>query len=85
MKINFHIKRWLVIVIALVVLWIGAISIDYYRARHQQDPLFTFSTWLTFDGGTVTRYGLGYKVIHFNQMEYYGGRTDVIFEFGWRD
>ena len=78
-------KRLVVIIIVFLLLWVGAVTTDYIRAQQQQDPLFTFRTIGITDGGTVIRIGLGYKVIHFNQMPYYGGRTDIVFQFGMKD
>lgn len=61
---------------------------DYYRAVRQKDPIFSFREVMLKDGGTRYHYGLGYTVIHYNQMEEYGGRKDIEFRAGqppWED
>ena len=72
------------IIVVLIILWIGTTTIDYFRAKQQQDPLFAFvKTVGVTDGGTMIRYGIGYKVIHYNSTETDTVRTDIVFKFGW--
>ena len=71
------------LIVAISTTWISTFAIDYFRAMNQNDPLFTFRTVLVGDGGTTIEYGAGYRVIHYRQMEEYGGRKDIVFKFGW--
>ena len=82
---NKYMLRILIIIVVLLSLWGGTVMVDYYRAKQQQEPLFTFKTIGISDGGTIIKVGLGYQVIHYNQMPSYGGRTDLVFEFGWSE
>ena len=83
MKFKFPLKPIIVIINVLVALWIGIVSVDYYRAKHQQDPLFSIRTVGVPDGGILIKYGIGYKVIHYNSTETDIVRTDIVFKFGW--
>ena len=51
------------------------IVIDYVRVnRFEYTPLFAIKTETLKDGGTTEYYGLGYKVIDYNQIQ---GRRDI--------
>ena len=78
-----YFKKMLIFIIVAISFWVGTTSIDYFRAKQQKDPLFTFKTVGMTDGGTMIRYGIGYKVIHYNSTEQPTVRTDIVFKFGW--
>jgi len=77
-----HLKKMLIIIIAILI-WFSIVGIDYYRAKHELIPIFTYRTVGVTDGGSMIRYGIGYKVIHFNSTEQPTVRTDVVFKFRW--
>ena len=78
-----RILKIMVTIVVLLSLWGSMVTVDYFRAKQQKDPLFTLKTYGVTDGGTLIKVGLGYEVIHFNQLPSYGGRTDIVFVFGW--
>ena len=78
-----RLRKMLAFIIVIVLMWGIVIYIDYFRAKQQQDPIFSFRTIVAGDGGTTIEYGIGYKVIHYREMEEYGGRKDIVFKFGW--
>lgn len=61
---------FVVIMIAMVLISIDVILV----ARYQKGPYFAIKTATYKDGGTKVYYGLGYKVIKYNQLE---GRKDI--------
>ena len=58
------------IMVAMVLISIDVILV----ARYQKGPYFAIKTATYRDGGTKVYYGLGYKVIKYNQIE---GRKDI--------
>ena len=68
---KFHLpSTWLfALIIVFVSLCISTVLVDYYRAQHQKDPLFTFQTEFMSDGGTKIMHGICYIVIHYNRTE----------------
>ena len=83
MKFSFLFKIVIIIIVVLIVVWASIVAIDYFRARHQQEPLFVVETDFCTDGGTTVKYGIGYKVIHYNSTETDMVRTDTVFKLGW--
>lgn len=68
-------KKIINIVFTIVVIIITIITIDYIRVtKFEYTPLFAFKTTEYKDGGTKEYYGLGYKVIDYNQIQ---GRRDM--------
>ena len=68
-------KRILNIVFTVILVIIMIITIDYVRvAKFEYTPLFAIKTNELKDGGTKEYYGLGYKVIDYNQIQ---GRRDM--------
>lgn len=76
---RYWLKKWklLVLVTAIVLCPLITCLIDYRLAVHDKPPLFAVRTEMYKDGGTAVYYGLGYKVIDYNQLE---GRKDVVFQ-----
>ena len=54
--------------ISLIVLTVGMITTDYFRAQCDERPIFALHTSTLKDGGTEIYYGLCYKVISYNQL-----------------
>ena len=68
-------KRIINIVFIILVAIIIMIAVDYVRvAKFEYTPLFAIKTLELKDGGTTEYYGLGYKVIDYNQIQ---GRRDM--------
>ena len=68
-------KRIINIVFIILVAIIIMIAVDYVRvAKFEYTPLFAIKTLELKDGGTTEYYGLGYKVIDYNQIQ---GRRDI--------
>lgn len=64
-------KKLLIILTIIIVLALLFFIIDYNRVQRQEKPIFCIRTSIYKDGGTKVYYGLGYKVIAFNQLEGY--------------
>ena len=68
-------KKIINIVFTIIIIIIAIITIDYIRvAKFEYTPLFAIKTETLKDGGTTEYYGLGYKVIDYNQIQ---GRRDI--------
>ena len=68
-------EKVLNIVFTIIIVIIAIITIDYVRvAKFEYTPLFAIKTTEYKDGGTTEYYGLGYKVIDYNQIQ---GRRDI--------
>lgn len=68
-------KKIINIVFTIIIIIIAIITIDYIRvAKFEYTPLFAIRTETLKDGGTTEYYGLGYKVIDYNQIQ---GRRDI--------
>lgn len=68
-------KKILNIIFTIIIVIIAIITIDYVRvAKFEYTPLFAIRTNTYKDGGTTEYYGLGYKVIDYNQIQ---GRRDI--------
>ena len=68
-------KRIINLVFTVIIIIISMIVIDYVRVnRFEYTPLFAIKTETLKDGGTTEYYGLGYKVIDYNQIQ---GRRDI--------
>ena len=50
------------VIIALILLWGIVFSVDYFRCRNFQMPIFVVAGETADDGGSGIYYGLGYKV-----------------------
>lgn len=61
---------FVIIIIVMIMIAIDVISV----ARYQVGPFFAVRTKTYNDGGTKEYYGIGYKVIKYNQKE---GRKDI--------
>lgn len=69
------IKKIINIVFIILILAMLMISIDVICvARYNKGPFFAIRTNVYTDGGTKVYYGLGYKVIKYNQVQ---GRRDT--------
>ena len=58
------VKIVLVIVVSLLLLAIIFFTVDYFRVKKQEKPIFCVKT-ISYDGSKVTYWGLGYKVIRY--------------------
>ncbi len=68
-------KKIINILFTIIIIIIAIITIDYIRvAKFEYTPLFAIRTETLKDGGTTEYYGLGYKVIDYNQIQ---GRRDI--------
>lgn len=68
-------KKIINILFTIITIIIAIITIDYIRvAKFEYTPLFAIRTETLKDGGTTEYYGLGYKVIDYNQIQ---GRRDI--------
>ena len=68
-------KRIINIVFVILMLSMIMISVDVISvARYDKGPFFAVKTKTYKDGGTKEYYGLGYKVIKYNQIQ---GRRDI--------
>ena len=56
------------IVVAVVVLGVVAVVVDYLRAQDNQEPIFAIKGPVALDGGSTEYNGLGYKVIKCNTL-----------------
>ena len=58
-----------IIAILLVIVWIGIIFVDYFKARDGHDPMFCIKEEVkTYDDGTVySCTGLGYKLFRYER------------------
>ena len=85
MKHSYLVKIPIIVVI-LILIWIGAVVIDYHRAAQREIPIFTFNTAFGHDGGTRIFMGLGYNITFYNQTEMpNNGRMDTVFRFGGKN
>lgn len=75
-------KKLTVIVLTVVIMCMSIVFTDYSRANNNKEPVFAIKTHQLKDGGTSIYYGLGYKVICYNQLQTSdenSGRNDVVF------
>lgn len=66
----------------IIVLSLGMGITDYFRARCDDIPIFAVKTATLKDGGTKIYYGIGYKVISYNQLPDFSGennKDDTVF------
>ncbi|MBR3696965.1 MAG: hypothetical protein IKM97_01640 [Clostridia bacterium] len=71
-------KKYLLIILIVLCIWLVFFSVDYFRTKNQKSPIFCrFTFWSNLNGGSVMYYGLGYKVIHFNKILSYEERIDL--------
>ena len=69
-----RIKRIINIVFAIIIVLLILITIDVVCvAKYDKGPFFAIPTYTYQDGGTKEYYGIGYKVIKYNQIQ---GRRD---------
>ncbi|MBQ7295128.1 MAG: hypothetical protein IJW86_02920 [Clostridia bacterium] len=62
-------KKIAIVVCVIIILLSVSMGItDYFRARGDERPGFAVKTATLKDGGTKIYYGLGYKVISYNQL-----------------
>ncbi|MGI5958607.1 MAG: hypothetical protein ACOX60_04215 [Massiliimalia sp.] len=59
------VKRILFVLIILLVLWLAAITTDFFRMENGMEPLFCIRTGLHDDGKTGVYWGAGYKAYYF--------------------
>jgi len=65
-------KKVLIILIILAILWSIFFVVDYNRVKADKRPIFCLNLSGTIlDGGTVILHGLGYKVIDFHTIAGY--------------
>ena len=71
------IKVLLIVLGVIIILGLVFFAIDYNRVQKQEKPLFCIQhpAGVIMDGGTVEYFGLGYKVIKYNQKV---GRRDTV-------
>lgn len=75
-------KKRMVIMLTVIIICMGIVFTDYSRASNNKEPVFAIKTQQLKDGGTSIYYGLGYKVICYNQLQTSdedSGRNDVAF------
>lgn len=75
-------KRKVVKIILIIAwIWIAFVTIDFTLSKINQSPIFALPVRVYKDGGTVEYYGLGYKVIKYNVLDYSTneGRKDTTF------
>ena len=56
-------RKFLIIVIVLLVLWLFCFLTDYLLVLNSHRPLFVIYTAIYQDGGSYEACGLGYKII----------------------
>ena len=61
-------KKFLKILSVIVLIVVIFIMVDYFRYRAYKRPIFALFPLTYMDGGTTEYYGLGYKIIYFNQI-----------------
>ena len=74
MNLNKKSKVVLIITSAIVI-WGCFFATDYYLAKNNKVPIFCLPGSMLKDGGTRAYYGLGYKIIKYNQLM---GRKDAV-------
>ena len=62
MKRRKGLKALLITVLALAVLWLAVVAVDYHRCGSLQEPLFVVAGETADDGGSGLYRGLGYTV-----------------------
>lgn len=61
-------KKFLKILIVIILIWIIFVSIDYFKYKEHKKPIFARYEIAYLDGGTIEYWGLGYKIIYFNKI-----------------
>ena len=65
------IKILLIIIVVILALTLTFFTVDYFRVKNNQRPIFCIPLGGYSDGGTVEYFGLGYKVIAFSRLSGY--------------
>ena len=55
-----HGKKWILLIVVLVLLWVGIGAVDYFRVSRFERPLFCLPVETADDGGSGRYAGLGY-------------------------
>lgn len=56
------IKKVIIIMLAIVIVWLAFFIVDHLRATNEQKPIFTINSIMYDDGGSVKYTGLFYNV-----------------------
>ena len=65
------IKILLIIIVVILAFGLTFFTVDYFRVKNNQRPIFCIPLGGYSDGGTVEYFGLGYKVIAFSRLSGY--------------
>lgn len=55
-------KKVLIAVLVIVLVWAAMFCVDFYRCAHLRKPIFVVAAETADDGGSGTYLGLGYRV-----------------------
>ena len=71
---NKKLKTTLLVIIILAILIGIFLSVDCYRLKDSNKPIFSINFGGQYlDGGTKVYYGLFYKIIDYNKLDGYDG------------
>lgn len=69
------------ILLVITLIWLSFFITDFTLSKFNLRPIFAIPLYKLKDGGTVEYYGLGYKVIKYNKLDFVNekGRSDTVF------